>query len=70
MNQFRMKIDLISQRRQNVLFLPSSMAARTLHENALLFKIGVQFFCLAKPTEEHMELKIRLQFRHFSRRNA
>ena len=29
-----MKIDLISQRRENVLFLPSNMAALTSHENA------------------------------------
>ena len=31
-----MKIDLISQRRENVLFLPSNMAAMTSRENALL----------------------------------
>ena len=36
MKQFCMKIDLISQGRENVLFLPSSMAAMTSHENALL----------------------------------
>ena len=35
MKQFCMKIDLISQRRENVLFLPSNMAAMTSHENAL-----------------------------------
>ena len=35
MKQFCMKIDLISQRRENVLFLPSNMAAMTLLENAL-----------------------------------
>ena len=35
MEQFCMKIDLISQRRENVLFLPSNMAAVTSHENAL-----------------------------------
>ena len=35
MKQFCMKIDLISQGRENVLFLPSSMAAMTSHENAL-----------------------------------
>ena len=29
-----MKIDLISQGRENVLFLPSNMAAMTSHENA------------------------------------
>ena len=34
MKQFCMKIDLISQRRENVLFLPSNMAAMTSHENA------------------------------------
>ena len=34
MKQFCMKIDLISQR-ENVLFLPSNMAAMTSHENAL-----------------------------------
>ena len=33
--QFCMKIDLISQGRENVLFLPSNMAAMTSHENAL-----------------------------------
>ena len=33
MKQFCMKIDLISQR-ENVLFLPSNMAAMTSHENA------------------------------------
>ena len=37
--QFCMKIDLISQRRENVLFLPSSMAAMTSHENVLLAKV-------------------------------
>ena len=36
MKQFCMKIDLISQGRENVLFLPSNMAAMTSHENALL----------------------------------
>ena len=35
MKQFFMKIDLISQGRENVLFLPSSIAAMTSHENAL-----------------------------------
>ena len=30
-----MKIDLISQRRENVLFLSSNMAAMTSHENAI-----------------------------------
>ena len=35
MKQFCMKIDIISQRRENVLFLPSNMAAMTSHENAL-----------------------------------
>ena len=35
MKQFCVKIDLISQRRENVLFLPSNMAAMTSHENAL-----------------------------------
>ena len=35
MKQFCMKIDLISQRRENVLFLPSNMAAMMKHENAL-----------------------------------
>ena len=40
MKQFCMKIDLISQRRENVLFLPSNMAAMTSHENALYwFKV-------------------------------
>ena len=33
--QFCMKIDLISQGRENVLSLPSSMAAMTSLENAL-----------------------------------
>ena len=36
MKQFCMKIDLISQERENVLFLPSNMAAMMSHENALL----------------------------------
>ena len=35
MKLFYMKIDLISQGRENVLFLPSNMAAMTSHENAL-----------------------------------
>ena len=35
LKQFCMKIDLISQGRENVLFLPSNMAAMTSHENAL-----------------------------------
>ena len=35
MKQFCMKIDLISPGRGNVLFLPSSMAVMTSHENAL-----------------------------------
>ena len=36
MKQFCMNIDLISQGRENALFLPSNMAAMTSHENALL----------------------------------
>ena len=36
MKQFCMKIDLISQGRENVLFLSSNMAAMTSHENSLL----------------------------------
>ena len=35
MKQFCLKIDLISHRRENVLFLPSNMATMTSHENAL-----------------------------------
>ena len=35
LKQFCMKIDLISQGRENVEFLPSNMAAMTSHENAL-----------------------------------
>ena len=35
MKQFCMKIDLISQGRENVLSLPSNMAAMMSHENAL-----------------------------------
>ena len=35
MKQFCMKIDLISQGRENVLFLPSNMAVMTSHESAL-----------------------------------
>ena len=35
-----MKIDLISQRRENVLFLPSNMAAMTSHENALYRRLA------------------------------
>ena len=38
MKHFCMKIDLISQGRENVLFLPSKMAAMTSHENALYEK--------------------------------
>ena len=34
MKQFCMKIDLISQGRENVLFLPSNMTAMTSHANA------------------------------------
>ena len=34
MKQFCMKIELISQRRENVLFLHSNMAAMTSRENA------------------------------------
>ena len=37
MKQFCMKIDLISQGRENVLFLSSNMAAMTSHENALYY---------------------------------
>ena len=39
MKQFCMKIDLIFQRRENVLFLPSNMAAMTSHENALFVSL-------------------------------
>ena len=35
MKQFCMKIDLISQGRENAVFMPSIMAAMTSHENAL-----------------------------------
>ena len=35
MKQFCMKIDLISQERENVLFLPSNMETMRSHENAL-----------------------------------
>ena len=35
MKQFCMKIDLISQRRENVLVLPSNMAAMTSHDVTL-----------------------------------
>ena len=35
MKQFCTKIDIISLGRENVLFLPSNMAAMTSHENAL-----------------------------------
>ena len=38
MKQFCMKIDLISQRRENILFLPSNMAAVTSHKNALFLE--------------------------------
>ena len=38
MKQLCMKIDLISLRgRENVLFLPSDMAAMTSYENALIY---------------------------------
>ena len=52
--QFYMKIDLISQGRENVLFLPSNMAAVTSHENAL-FKTHVTF--------ENISTSIRRGFR-------
>ena len=42
MKQFYMKIDLISQGRENVLFLPSNMAAMTSHENALYFPGSIE----------------------------
>ena len=38
MKQFCIKIDLIPQGREHVLFLPSNMAAMTSHENALYIK--------------------------------
>ena len=38
MKQFCMKIDLISQGIENVLFLPSDMVAMTSNENALWTK--------------------------------
>ena len=41
MKQFCMKIDLISQRRENVLFLPSNMAAMTSLENVLYSSVQV-----------------------------
>ena len=41
MKQFCMKIDRISQGRENALFLPSNMAAMTSHENALYFQFTV-----------------------------
>ena len=41
MKQFCMKIDLISQGRENVLFLPSNMAAMTSHEDALYSSVVV-----------------------------
>ena len=40
MKQFCMKIDLISQRRENVLFLPSNMAAMTSHESTVCIEIS------------------------------
>ena len=43
MKQFCMKIDLISQGRENVLFLPSNMAAMTSYESALLDERGSLF---------------------------
>ena len=52
MKQFCMKIDLISQRKENVLFLPLYMAAMTSHENALF---------LVKPTTKE-ELRKRGSF--------
>ena len=44
MKQFCMKIDLISQGRENVLFLPSNMAAVTSHENSLYIP-QAQVYC-------------------------
>ena len=41
MKQFCMKINLISQGRENVLLVPSNMAATTSHENALYKQINI-----------------------------
>ena len=39
MKEFCVKIDLITQGRENVPFLPSNMAAMTSHENILYIQI-------------------------------
>ena len=46
MKQFCMKIDLISQRRENLLLLPSNMVAMRSHENALLTAVTRGFLSL------------------------
>ena len=46
MKQFCMKIDLISYRRENALFLPSNMAAMTSRENALFFSVTLLNRCV------------------------
>ena len=51
MKQFCMKIDLISQWRENVLFLPSNMAAMTSHENALFKLHSLHFLPMTAPLQ-------------------
>ena len=59
MKQFCMKIDLISQGRENVLFLPSNMVAMTSHENALYNFLSLcQLYFKRKRTKHKNTIKI------------
>ena len=51
--QFCMKIYLISKGRDNVLFLPSNMAAMTSHENASSIEKSLLFCFQMKFAQEH-----------------
>ena len=73
MKQFCTKIDLISQERENVLFLASNMAAVTSHENAL-YAFPCQ--CLAKlpfhvkPTKFETRDGLHINQQFFSSQSA
>ena len=54
LKQFCMKIDVISQGKENLLFLPSNMAAMTSHENALLSLFLQVKLDFCRRTEESM----------------
>ena len=60
MKQFCMKIDLISQRRENVLFLPCNMATMTSHENALFWSLSGIFF-LREPHLDFFIIRNKLK---------